>query len=99
VKREDVESYFARRRGGLSGLRLEDVDLKDRLAYVTGKGGHNRAAKFGARTAVALDRDLRQRTAAGLSRLQAHQFRHAFAHRTADTPPILRARRPRGKGA
>jgi site-specific recombinase XerD len=49
------------RRGELAGLRLEDVDLKTRLAYVTGKGGHVRAVKFGTKTAVALDRYLRLR--------------------------------------
>jgi len=51
------------RLGELTGLRLEDVDLKDRLAYVTGKGGHTRAVRFGTKTAVALDRYLRQRRA------------------------------------
>lgn len=51
------------RRGELAGLRLEDVDLKTRLAYVTGKGGHVRAVKFGTKTAVALDRYLRMRRA------------------------------------
>jgi len=49
------------RRGELAGLRREDVDLRDRLAYVTGKGGHTRAVRFGTRTAVALDRYLRLR--------------------------------------
>lgn len=49
------------RRGEIAGLRLADVDLKDRLAYVIGKGGHVRAVRFGGRTAVALDRYLRLR--------------------------------------
>ena len=49
------------RRGELAGLRVADVELRERLAYVTGKGGHTRAVKFGARTAVALDRYLRLR--------------------------------------
>lgn len=49
------------RRGELTGLSLEDVDLRERIAYVTGKGGHTRAVRFGARTAVALDRYLRLR--------------------------------------
>ncbi len=49
------------RLGELLGMRLEDVDLRDRLAYVTGKGGHTRAVRFGARTAVAIDRYLRLR--------------------------------------
>lgn len=49
------------RRGELAGLKLADVDLKDRLAYVTGKGGHTRAVRFGTKTAVAVDRYLRLR--------------------------------------
>lgn len=49
------------RLGELVGLRLEDVDLRERLAYVTGKGGHTRAVRFGTKTAVALDRYLRLR--------------------------------------
>jgi site-specific recombinase XerD len=51
------------RLGELTGLRLEDVELKDRLGYVTGKGGHTRAIRFGTKTAVAFDRYLRQRRA------------------------------------
>lgn len=49
------------RRGELAGLAVDDVDLRDRLAYVTGKGGHTRAVKFGTKTAVAVDRYLRLR--------------------------------------
>lgn len=49
------------RAGELLGLRLADVDLRGRLTYVTGKGGHVRAVRFGARAAVALDRYLRLR--------------------------------------
>jgi site-specific recombinase XerD len=49
------------RRGELAGLNLADVELKDRLAYVTGKGGHTRAVRFGTRTAIAIDRYLRLR--------------------------------------
>ena len=44
------------RLGEIAGLRVDDVDLRDRIAYVTGKGGHTRAVRFGAKTAVALDR-------------------------------------------
>ncbi len=51
------------RRGELAGLRLTDIELRERLAYVTGKGGHTRAIRFGTRTAVALDRYLRLRRA------------------------------------
>ncbi len=49
------------RAGELIGLTLADVELRGRLAYVTGKGGHMRAVRFGATTAVALDRYLRLR--------------------------------------
>jgi site-specific recombinase XerD len=49
------------RRGELAGLKLADVELKDRLAYVTGKGGHTRAVRFGTKTAIAVDRYLRLR--------------------------------------
>jgi site-specific recombinase XerD len=49
------------RRGELAGLKLADVELKDRLAYVTGKGGHTRAVRFGSKTAIAVDRYLRLR--------------------------------------
>jgi len=51
------------RAGELIGLRVDDVDLRGRLAYVTGKGSHTRAVRFGATTAVALDRYMRLRRA------------------------------------
>ena len=51
------------RRGELAGLRVADVELHERLAYVTGKCGHTRAVRFGTKTAVALDRYLRLRRA------------------------------------
>jgi site-specific recombinase XerD len=60
------------RRGELAGLNVADVDLRERLAYVTGKGGHVRAVRFGTKTAVALDRYLRLRR----------------AHRRADSPAL-----------
>jgi site-specific recombinase XerD len=49
------------RRGELAGLKLADIELHERLAYVTGKGGHMRAVRFGAKTAIAIDRYLRLR--------------------------------------
>jgi site-specific recombinase XerD len=49
------------RRGEVMGLRIGDVELRERLAYVTGKGGHLRAVRFGTKAAVALDRYLRLR--------------------------------------
>ena len=49
------------RLGELTGLKVGDVDVRGRLAYVTGKADHVRAVKFGAKTAVAIDRYLRLR--------------------------------------
>ena len=45
----------------LIGLTLEDVDREQSLAFVMGKGGRGRACPFGARTADALRRYLRER--------------------------------------
>ena len=46
----------------VAGMRLDDVDLRARLAYVTGsKSKDVRAVRFGAKTAVAIDRYLRLR--------------------------------------
>ena len=43
-------------------MRLDDIDLRARLTYVTGsKSKDIRAVRFGAKTAVALDRYLRLR--------------------------------------
>ncbi len=44
-----------------AGLGLEDVDLQDEVAHVTGKGRRPRAVPFGAKTSQALDRYLRLR--------------------------------------
>jgi site-specific recombinase XerD len=51
------------RRGEVIGLDLNDIELRSRLAYVTGKGGHTRAVRFGSKAAVAIDRYLRLRRA------------------------------------
>ncbi len=51
------------RRGELAGLRIEDVDFSNNVAYVLGKGRRPRACPFGARTARAIDRYLRSRAA------------------------------------
>jgi integrase len=49
------------RRAELAGLTLEDVDLRERMALVVGKGRRPRGCPFGAKTAQALDRYLRER--------------------------------------
>ncbi len=49
------------RRAEMAGLKVEDVELRERLAYVIGKGSRPRAVPFGARTALALDRYIRAR--------------------------------------
>jgi site-specific recombinase XerD len=56
------------RRQELTGLRVEDLDLRTKVAIVTGKGDRLRACPYGARTAQALDRYLRARA------------RHPWAH-------------------
>jgi len=45
----------------LTGLQLDDIDLRDRSAVVTGKGSKVRPVYFGTRTGRALDRYLRLR--------------------------------------
>lgn len=52
----------------LCGLTLNDVDVDQETALVTGKGSKRRAVYLGARTARALDRYLRERR------------RHRWAH-------------------
>ncbi len=49
------------RRAELAGLKVEDVDLDNRVAFVTGKGRKQRGCPFGRRTALALDRYIRAR--------------------------------------
>lgn len=49
------------RRSELAGLRLDDVDLHDQLATVTGKGDRRRVIPYGSQTAMRLDRYLRLR--------------------------------------
>jgi site-specific recombinase XerD len=49
------------RRGELAGLKIEDIDFDQDVAFVTGKGRRPRACPFGANTAKALDRYLRIR--------------------------------------
>lgn len=48
--------------GEVAGLKLEDVDLDARNAYVTGKGDRGRVLRLTAKTVKALDRYLRIRT-------------------------------------
>jgi site-specific recombinase XerD len=54
--------------GELTGLTLADVDLDREMALVTGKGSKIRPVYFGARTARALDRWLRERRKHGKAR-------------------------------
>lgn len=49
------------RRGELAGMTIEDVDFDQNLAFVVGKGQRPRSVPFGRKTAVALDRYLRER--------------------------------------
>jgi site-specific recombinase XerD len=48
------------RRAELLGLTVTDIDFDHHVAHVTGKGGRDRAAPFGHRTAQALDLYLRR---------------------------------------
>lgn len=68
------------RLGEPAGLRFEDVDLQGQLAYASGKGGHTRAVRFGTKTAVALDRYVRQR--------RGHRFAGAGAFWLGPDAPI-----------
>ena len=45
----------------LAGLKIDDVDLEHNVVVVMGKGSRPRACPFGRRTALALDRYLRER--------------------------------------
>jgi len=49
------------RLGEMAGLKVSDIHFDDGIALVTGKGSRPRAAVFGKKTALALDRYLRQR--------------------------------------
>lgn len=55
----------------LTGLTLEDVDLDEGLATVTGKGRRRRAVPLGAKATAALDRYLRVRSGHPHHRTQA----------------------------
>lgn len=49
------------RAGELAGLTLEDIDREQSVAFVMGKGGRGRACPYGAKTADALRRYVRER--------------------------------------
>jgi integrase len=49
------------RRRELAGLAVADIDFTEGVALITGKGRRSRAAPFGRKTALALDRYLRAR--------------------------------------
>jgi site-specific recombinase XerD len=51
------------RRAEAAGLRVDDIDWANDVAFVVGKGARPRACPFGAKTAQALDRYLRVRRA------------------------------------
>jgi site-specific recombinase XerD len=51
------------RRAELAGLKVDDVDLSNGVAYVVGKGRRPRVCPFGRKAAAALDRYLRVRAA------------------------------------
>ncbi|WP_018657381.1 tyrosine-type recombinase/integrase [Actinomadura flavalba] len=59
------------RLGELVGLKVNDIDLEMKVLYVTGKGRRSRAVPFGHRTAMALDRDLRERSKQKLAHLDS----------------------------
>jgi site-specific recombinase XerC len=70
------------RAGELTGIDLKHLDLDAGTVQVTGKGSRVRAAYFGSKTALALDRYLRTRR----------------AHRYADDPALLLGERGRLTG-
>jgi integrase len=49
------------RRAELLGMTVDDVDFDQDLVYVLGKGRRERACPFGRKTAMALDRYVRNR--------------------------------------
>jgi site-specific recombinase XerD len=59
------------RRAELAGLRFDDIDWAQDVAVVVGKGSRPRACPFGAKTAQALDRYLRERGKHGYAQLDA----------------------------
>jgi len=86
VRREHVQSYFAERRETVKPTRLS-VEFRALQQFwkwaldehATGKAGHRRSVRFGARTAVAIDRYLR--------------LRCVHAHADSPAPCIGQARR------
>jgi site-specific recombinase XerD len=50
------------RRGEMAGLRVEDIDFEQDVAFVVGKGSRPRSCPFGAKVGVALDRYMRERS-------------------------------------
>jgi site-specific recombinase XerD len=59
------------RRAELAGLRVDDLDFEQDVAFVLGKGRRPRACPFGSKTALALDRYLRIRARQRLADLDA----------------------------
>lgn len=82
------------RRGEMAGLRVTDIDFDHDVALVLGKGRRPRSAPFGRKTAVAIDRYLRARS--------AHKFAHLEAlwlgqHGAMTDSGILQVVKKRGK--
>ncbi len=55
----------------VTNLKLADVNVRERTAYVTGKGGKSRTVKFDHKCALALDRYIRLRAEHDLAQLPA----------------------------
>jgi site-specific recombinase XerD len=51
------------RRTEVTSLKVDDVDLRNRILWVTGKGGHRESVPFGAKAAAEIDRYKRARGA------------------------------------
>ncbi|GAA4482336.1 tyrosine recombinase XerC [Rhodococcus olei] len=76
----------------LTGLCLRDVDLDAETAMVTGKGNKVRAVYFGARTAQALDRYLRERRKQRHAHLEALFLGERGAYTPDGVREVLRVR-------
>lgn len=76
----------------LTGLRCDDLDLEQDTAVVLGKGRRPRICPFGAKTASALDRYLRARSAHRFAALPALWLGHAGALSTSGVRQAVQLR-------